>query len=140
LTSGSLDQTEELEFYDKAAKSPLSAKIEVKVKGAEAYGPASHIKYTMHVDNDAAFTLLADVVANSLFDHIKKKFAAGGIDDLHGADAVKGHDLASCVYGLTTAGGVPRLSDMVHRHPSLGVPAEKTDVKLEDISDGDKLG
>ena len=139
LTSGPLDQTRELEFYDKAAKKPLTARIEAKFEEAEAYGPASHIKYTVQVD-DEAFTLLADVVANSLFDHIKKKFAAGGIDDLHGAAAVEGHDLAGSVYGLNTAGGVPRLSDVVHRHPGLGVPVKKADVKVEDVSDGDIPG
>jgi hypothetical protein len=122
LTSASLDQTEQLEFYDKAAKKPLSAMVEVKFKGGEAYGPATHIKFTVQVDNDAAFTLLGDVVANSLFDHIKKKFAAGEIDDLHGPDAVNEHDLAGFIVGLNPPSGTPRLSDIVHRHPNLSAP------------------
>jgi hypothetical protein len=50
-----LDQTQALEFYDKAAKKSLTPKIEAKFKGAEAYGPANHIKYTVQVD-DVAFT------------------------------------------------------------------------------------
>jgi hypothetical protein len=85
-------------------------------------------------------SLLADVVANSLFDHIKKKLAAGGIDQLNGSVAVEGHELAGSIYGLNTDGGVPRLSDVVHRHPGLGVRVKKTNVKVEDVSDGDTLG
>lgn len=139
LTSGPLGQTQELEFYDKAAKKPLTAKIVTKFRGAEAYGPASYISYTVQVD-DVAFTLLADVVANSLFDHIKKRLAAGAIDDLHDAAAVEGHELAGSVYGLNPAFGVPRLSDVVHRHPSVGKPVEKADVRVVDVSGGDALG
>jgi hypothetical protein len=138
LTGAALGWTQQLKFYDKLAKKPLTTEISTKFEGAGAYGPASHIKYTVQVDS-VAFTLLADVVANSLFDHIRKRFAAGGITDLNGTAAVEGHDLAGFIYGLNMAAGVPRLSDVVHRHPGLELPVTMVDVTVEDISDGETL-
>jgi len=112
-----LGGTTNLAFYDKTAKKNLQPEIKIEFRGAESYGPIDSIKHTIETDT-SPLTLLADVICNSLFDYIQKRFADGQTNDPNDAPAVQGHPLFGHIYGLNQPNGQPALSTVVYRHPT----------------------
>jgi hypothetical protein len=74
----------------------LAVEVKSEITNAEGYGPLDHVMCSVEVE-DTSLPLAADVVANSLYDHFKKKFEGGQIKRLLDPDAVEGHELADSI-------------------------------------------
>lgn len=102
---------------DPASKKVLKGSISTEVvEGKEAFGDFSGVSFTITCE-DSALTLAADVLANSVFYHLKQKQANNFGQPLNSKLAIEGHPIASLAYGTFAPQKGNYIVDAVYMHP-----------------------
>jgi hypothetical protein len=86
------------------------------VSGHEALGDLSGVNYSIRCA-DSSLTLAADVLANSVYHHLRTKQSGVVGTALNAEAAVMGHPLADLVYGAWNAPEGNYFSDALFMHP-----------------------
>lgn len=119
LTGTLPDMIENHRYYDRNQGQPLGRQIAVSLD--LPYGFADEFSNTTFDVNceESSFTLLADVLANSLLDHIQKRFRARTVADINSTKATEGHPLHDNIVSRYPEGQGIGFSDNIHRHPDV---------------------
>ncbi|MFB9080171.1 hypothetical protein ACFFLS_12245 [Flavobacterium procerum] len=101
-----------IKAYDKTKKEPIVKDLEFKSKELQADN-ISKTKFELIVD-DNEFTLIADILANSLLYYIRQEVEKNHNINLNSLDAIKNHPLSNSFYGLSDESNINIVSDIIY--------------------------
>lgn len=117
LNVGQPDRTE-VTGFDTEKKEIFRGVIETSViSGNDAFGDFSGVTYEIECA-DNLLTLAADVLANSVYYHLKKIQDNTPGASLNSPEAIHGHPLQHIVYGAPAGAGSVNVADTIYRHPN----------------------
>lgn len=100
-----------IKAFDKSAKKPLAK--EITFNSPQLQNDAiSKVKFQIKVQDDA-LTLIADIIANSLYYFIKEEIVKNLSVNLNSNDAVVNYPLLKQIYGLSNEINVNFVSDII---------------------------
>lgn len=102
--------------FDKNNKKPISKKIKFSSQQLDN-DSISKIKFEIKVQDDA-LTLIADILANSLYYFIKQELNINVNINLNSNVAIAKYPLLKQIYGLSTKTNVNIVSDIIYRRES----------------------
>ncbi len=117
LNVGSRKETE-VTGFDPDSKTLVKGSVSTEVTvGMDQLGDFIGVKYSI-AQSRSVLTLAADVLANSVHQHLKSLQTSKPGCALNTAESIAGHPLADIVYGVTTeASAMPQVADTIFRHP-----------------------
>lgn len=103
--------TDQLKAFDKKKGKPVVKNITFTSKELQD-DKISNTKFELSVQDDS-YTLIADILANSLYYYIKQEVIKNPNICLNSYDAVKEHPVADMLYGLSSVTNINSVSDAI---------------------------
>jgi len=104
--------------YDPKEEKVVQGEIRIEVNASlEAIGNYSGISFTIGCET-SALTIAADVLANSVYYHLKKMQEKKMGHPLNTTEAISGHPLASLIFGAWDSKETNFIPDAVFMHPN----------------------
>ena len=104
--------------FDTTTQKVVTGSITTEItEGLDALGDFSGVTYEIAI-SDSPLTLVADIIANSVYHHLSSLQEKTPGCQLNTLDSIKGHQLDAFVYGVTgQESDAPQVADTIFRHP-----------------------